>query len=66
MAGPIKNCDKRNLLTRPDQLPDFSRMSWEEEDEFWRMHDFTSDVLVEDEEVAAAFYESVGTENPKL
>ena len=41
-------------------------MSWEEEDEFWRMHDFTSDVLVEDEEAAAAFYESVGTENPKL
>ena len=46
---------ERRLISHPGELPDFSKMSWEEEDEFWYTHDFTDDVLVEDEETAAFF-----------
>ena len=56
---------ERKLLTHPDQLPDFSQMTWEEEDEFWQTHDFTDDVLVEDEEAASAFYKGIGVENSR-
>ena len=35
-------------------------MSWEEEDEFWYTHDFNDDVMVEDEETAAAFFKALG------
>ena len=57
---------KRKLISHSDQLPDFSKMSWEEEDEFWQTHDFTDDVLVEDEEAAAAFYKGIGIEDPRV
>ena len=67
MSLKVKNFRdmERTLITSPDELPDFSEMTAEEEAEFWETHDFAEGVLEDGPEVDAEVYEALGIENPK-
>jgi hypothetical protein len=56
---------KRKVITHPDQLPDFSKLTWEEEDEFWRTHDFAEGVFEEGPEVDAELDGLLGIDRSK-
>ena len=56
---------KRTLITSVDELPDFEKMTREEEAEFWETHDFAEGIFEEGPEIDAEVYEALGIENPK-
>ena len=56
---------QRTLITSPDELPDFSEMTAEEEANFWETYDFAEGVFEEGPEIDAEVYEALGIEDPK-
>lgn len=56
---------KRTLITSSDELPNFEKMTREEEAEFWETHDFAEGVLEDGPEIDAEVYEALGIEDPK-
>ncbi len=56
---------ERPLITSSDELPDFSKMTAEEEAEFWETHDFAEGVFEEGPEIDAEIDEALGIKNSK-
>ena len=61
----ISKVMKRTLITSSDELPNFEKMTREEEAEFWETHDFAEGVLEDGPEIDAEVYEALGIEDPK-
>lgn len=51
---------ERALVTRLEDLPDFDRMSREEEAEWWETHDIAEDLMESGPEVDTEVFEALG------
>ncbi|UCH24806.1 MAG: hypothetical protein JSV66_12750 [Trueperaceae bacterium] len=55
---------ERTLITQPEDLPDFSTMTAEQEADWWEKHDIAPDLLVSSPSVRAEVYQALGRSDP--
>lgn len=56
---------ERTLVSSADELPDFGKMTRQQEAEWWETHDLADGLFEEGPEVDAEVYEALGIPNPK-
>jgi hypothetical protein len=66
MSKPIVKArdTERTLITRPEDLPDFSAMTAEQEADWWEKHDIAPELLVSSPSVRAEVYQALGRSDP--